>query len=448
MIDAPSYIHESLAGLSVPIDSLNLDAANVRTHDDRNLDAIARSLDRWGQRQPIVVQREGMIVRAGNGRILAAKRLGWDQIAALIVDENSVEATAYAIADNRTGELAGWDDEGLVAMLQSMPDDLPDIGFSDRDLEQLIADLTPAVEIKEDEAPEPPADPVTRPGDLWTLGRHRVLCGDSTSGADVRRLMPDGAPSLLFTSPPYLDQREYSGNDLSLETLLGFMDAAHDAGTRWACVNLGIARKDGLWITYWDDYIARAKSLGWGIVSWNVWDRSKAHSVGQQTAAFGIEHEWVFVFGEEAPRLVPTIENKCAGGRQGQTIRNSAGQIERHKDRPPIRERRQMGTVARIDPVSDNFRHPAQYPVALPGEYLKAFDLDAYDPFLGSGTTLIAAEQLGRTCYGMEISPAYCDVIVRRWEALTGSRAARVDSEGNEAGPMPEPQEAAVAAGV
>lgn len=137
------YIAEPLRGLAVPIDGLNLDPANVRTHGEKNIQAIAASLARWGQRSPIVVQKQGMVVRAGNGRVVAARSLGWKHIAALIVDESSVEATAFAIADNRTAELAEWDNEGLAALLQSMDsDDRMDAGFDDSDLDVLIAELT------------------------------------------------------------------------------------------------------------------------------------------------------------------------------------------------------------------------------------------------------------------------------------------------------------------
>lgn len=137
-------IHEQLAALVRPIGDANIDPANVRTHSERNIDAIARSLARWGQRQPIIVQREGMVVRAGNGRILAARSLGWEEMAMLVVDEDSVEAAAFAIADNRTSELAEWDDEALVAVLESLPDDITvDVGFDDAEIAAIIEELTP-----------------------------------------------------------------------------------------------------------------------------------------------------------------------------------------------------------------------------------------------------------------------------------------------------------------
>jgi DNA modification methylase len=425
MTDAPSYIHESLAGLSVPIDSLNLDAANVRTHDDRNLDAIARSLDRWGQRQPIVVQREGMIVRAGNGRLLAAKRLGWTHMAALVVDEDSVEATAYAIADNRTGELAGWDEEGLVAMLQSIPDDLPDIGFTDGDLEQLIADLTPAVEIEEDEAPEPPADPVTRPGDLWTLGRHRVLCDDSlqlTGG--VYAVMDGHRADAVVTDPPYAIYGSSTGvsSDIADDKMvIPFFQSLASV-----CVGNVKMHAHVYWCCDFRSWPAVARGgsgSGLSLLNMIVWDK-KSPGMGSN---YMNQHELVAFFAANPKR---------------KTMASSSRSSQRRVAKP---------NIIRCPRVpSSNRSHNAAKPVSLCAELIRNSTDEGelvLDPFLGSGTTLIAAEQLGRTCYGMEISPAYCDVIVRRWEALTGSRAARVDSEGNEAGPMPEPQEAAVAAG-
>jgi ParB-like chromosome segregation protein Spo0J len=144
------YIAEPLRGLALPISSINQDAANARKHDARNIDAIASSLKRWGQRLPIVVQREGMIVRAGNGRVDAARSLGWSHLAAVVVDEDSVEATAYAIADNRTAELAEWDNETLRSLLDSLDSDLRGvIAFSDSEIETLIPELLQSTPVSE-----------------------------------------------------------------------------------------------------------------------------------------------------------------------------------------------------------------------------------------------------------------------------------------------------------
>ena len=192
------YIAESLRPLAIEISKLIPDQANARKHNEKNMDAIVASLSRFGQRSPIVVQRQGMIVRAGNGRLEAAKRLSWSHIAAVIVDESSVDATAFAIADNRTAELAEWDDSVLAGLLDSLdPEDLKVTGFSEKDLELILNDQMP--EPVQDEVPEPPAEPITKPGDLWLLGNHRLLCGDSTKAEDVARLMDGAAWRLCVT---------------------------------------------------------------------------------------------------------------------------------------------------------------------------------------------------------------------------------------------------------
>lgn len=196
------HIALPLRALAVPIDSLNLDPANARLHDEKNLAAITGSLARFGQRLPIVVQEQGRIVRAGNGRVMAAKALGWSHIAAVVVDESEVEATAFAIADNRSSELAQWDDEALAKLLQSLPGDaLAATGFSDDELAELLDSLSPET-VEEDDTPAVQTEAVSRVGDLWLLGGHRLLCGDSTRAADVLRVMEGRKAALCQTDPP------------------------------------------------------------------------------------------------------------------------------------------------------------------------------------------------------------------------------------------------------
>lgn len=194
------YIHESLRSLAVPIESLRPDPKNARKHGEKNLAAIEASLRRFGQRQALVVQREGMIIRAGNGRIEVAKRLGWTHVAAVIVDEADVEATAFALADNRTAELASWDNGVLGSLLASLPDDAAlATGFD----ENALAKLAGWNAVSEDDAPEPLPDPVSRSGDVWMLGRHRLLCGDCTDPDGVALLLCGEKPFLCVTDPPY-----------------------------------------------------------------------------------------------------------------------------------------------------------------------------------------------------------------------------------------------------
>jgi len=212
----PSVVPQS-AGLvvrRVALDSLHPDPANARLHDDRNLEAIRGSLARFGQQKPIVVDSNG-VIRAGNGTYLAAKALGWETIDVVRTDLAGLEAAAFAIADNRTSDLSAFDDAALATLLKSLQleDALDGVGFSQEEIDDLLAaveadNATPG----EDPGPEPPsAVAVARRGELWNLGPHRILCGDSTSAEDMQRLVAGEKFSLLASDPPYCVN--YTGND-------------------------------------------------------------------------------------------------------------------------------------------------------------------------------------------------------------------------------------------
>jgi DNA modification methylase len=332
---------------------------------------------------------------------------------------------------DRTSEMATVDPvalDVLVRDVQTAEQDLADL-ITEMSQEAGLLDGPGAGEVTEDEVPEPPVDPITKPGDLWILGEHRLLCGDSTKPEDVERLMAGSNIDILFTSPPYSDQRSYDGNsDLSPEKLSAFITQSQPYADL-VCVNLGMKRDRGVVVRYWDHYISAAESCGLGLLSWNVWDRSGfGYTIGQATAMFTIDHEFVFVFGRESRTLNKTVPNKTAGRKTEGTRRQADGSTTPAES--TTSKLRQLGTVFRCDVVKSRDKeldkHPAMFPVAFPAAYIAACCSDGgsvYEPFCGSGTTLIAAEQLGRKCYGMEISPQYCDVIVKRWETLTGKKA-------------------------
>ena len=190
----------------VSIASLHQDPANARAHGPRNISAIKASLARWGQQKPIVIGA-GDVVVAGNGTLAAAIELGWDEIDVVRTDLEGAERIAYAIADNRTAELASWEDDILAATLQALAEDptfdLDVTGFDEGEVDAILRDAAGASEVEDGETPEAPKDPVTRPGDLWLLGPHRVLCGDSTERSEFSRLLAGSKPSLLVTDPPY-----------------------------------------------------------------------------------------------------------------------------------------------------------------------------------------------------------------------------------------------------
>ena len=383
----------------VPIDSLTFDPSNVRKHGEQNLATIKASLNRFGQQKPIVVDANG-VVRAGNGTLMAAKALGWKEIAVVRSTLAGSEATAYAIADNRTAELAEWDDGALkqtLAALQIEDEDLAiATGFDAKEIDALLA----PDEVTEDEVPDPPADPITKTGDLWLLGDHRLFCGDSTKAEDVERLMDGKLADLMLTDPPY--NVDYTGK--TKDALKVANDSMADGDFRKfliACFGAAFdALKPGA-----SFYVFHADSEGYNF-------RGAIHDCQQKVRQCLVWVKDTLVMGRQDYQWQhePCLYGWKDGASHGW-----------YSDR-------KQTTLLRFDRPTRSEDHPTMKPVSmfayLLGNSTAPHGL-AYDPFLGSGTTLIAAEQLGRKCYGMEISPAYCDVVVRRWETLTGRKAIR-----------------------
>ncbi len=408
---------------TIDITDISQDPANVRKHSRRNLDAIKASLRAFGQQKPIVIDSRNIIL-AGNGTYEAAKELGWPEIQIVRTTLAGSSAVAYAIADNRTAELAEWDDTALAEQLRALQSEEFDIeaaGFTGEEIDGLIEKLSNDLlgsepkEIIEDEAPEPPADPITKPGDLWILGEHRLLCGDSTKAEDVERLMAGAKASLCFTSPPYNSKDGGYKTDYSGKTKKFYNHQCDD-------------RTEDEWVEFCNNVLSLISfhlESEYSPVIWNVmytahcrsgygrtmfagthdlsvketicWDKG----AGFPTASRGIlSRNWELVF-------VLSKGNKYTTTQGENEPRWAKWDIPRPKQRE---------------------EHKATFPVNLAARAMCDFGTkgdSVYDPFLGSGTTLIAAEQLGRKCYGMEISTQYCDVIVKRWETLTGKVATR-----------------------
>jgi DNA modification methylase len=255
------------------------------------------------------------------------------------------------------------------------------------------------------------------------------MCDDSTSIDDVDKLMNGQKAQFCFTSPPYADQREYNGGkELSTEHLATFIRTASGFCNFFA-VNLGISRKDGEINQYWDDYIIEAKNCGLKLLSWNIWNREgMGGSIGNMTAMFPIEHEWIFVFGNDVKDINRTRDNKHAGESGKSTIRQKDGETTPNKW--AINKKGKIGTVFTCDFARGKKEHPAMFPVEFPIGYIESCTNSndvVYEPFGGAGSTMIAAEKLGRKSYVMELDPKYCDVIVKRWEDFTGKKAELVE---------------------
>jgi DNA modification methylase len=351
----------------------------------------------------------------GNMRLKAANELNMKELPVMMADDWTEEQRREFIIKDKVGfgewnyeELANdWDAQQLADWGLDIP------GF---EVERLEA------EEDEFDVPEGGIETDIVLGDLFEIGQHRLLCGDSTDSDAVARLMDGKKAELLFTSPPYSDMREYNGEkDLSVSNLVEFITSFYEY-CEYQVINLGIQRKENDIIQYWDDYIIKAKDNGYKFLSWNVWKKSSV-SVGQQSAFIPIYHEWIFVFGKKFKDINRTWEreseitnNKNRKVRQadGKMKESSIGLQQKNKEMESVfYSNVELGKIRSL--------HPATFPIELPSEYIKAItnvgDLIA-EAFTGSGTTMVAAQQLNRKCYGMELDPKYCQVIIDRMRKL------------------------------
>ena len=421
------------------IDELKPYENNSRTHSKTQIDKIAKSLKECGWMSPVVVDENYTII-AGHGRVLGAKKAGITEIPCFVVDDlTEDQKRAYVIADNKLSDESGWDYDKLIAELKSLSGSY-DTSFTGFNLDSLKSSFT--MKTKEDltEEPDESGIPISR-GDIWELGKHRLMCGSSTDSDDVAKLL-DGEPcDLLFTSPPYLDLREYEGGkDLGLNEITKFIPVYKEY-VPYQCVNLGIVRRDSEVIPYWDVYIDEAKKAGYKLLSWNVWDKMAASSIGQQQAMFPIRHEWIFVFGENPKELNLTESKKTASiaAIRPKKVRKADGKVRIAGSTANFAfQKKKMETVQEVSSVvkvtperrSRDWGHPAMFPVELPAKYIAALTKEnetVVEPFGGAGSTLIACEELGRRCRIMELDEKYCGIIIKRWEDYTGEKARKIN---------------------
>ena len=409
---------------------------NWRTHPQAQQDALKGILAEIGYADALLAREldDGSLMLVDGH--LRAETTPEQEVPVLVLDISEAEADKLLLSLDPLAALAETNAVALDALLR-------EVDTGSEGLQQMYADLADAAdlyqdnekEVVEDEVPEPPADPITKPGDLWLLGEHRLLCGDSTKAEDVERLMAEAKADLCFTSPPYGQQRDYTEEgkakvadwDGLMRGVFGNLPMADDGQV---LVNLGLIHRDGEWIPYWDGWIAWMREQGWRRFGWYVWDQGSGLP-GDWSGRLAPSHEFIWHFNKEAvkpqhcvPKQADSIRDRTgdAAMRMGadKTQRATSGKASLNTHKIPdsvLRVQRQCGRIETGD------YHPAVFPVAFPRTVMNAWPGVAYEPFCGSGTTLIAAEQLGRKCYGMEISSAYCDVIVKRWETLTGKKA-------------------------
>jgi len=443
-------IIESLRNLAVPIDSLQGLPGNPRVGD---VDAVAASLDRFGQRKPIVVRKDDGTIIAGNHTWQAAKQLGWSEIAVAYVGDDDVTAQAYALADNRTAELGSYDEQSLKDLIDKVAAVDPELvtisGWSKDAVQELLDKIQAAQpeDLKEDVIPEIPQNPVTKSGDVWQLGDHRVMCGDSRELQDVKKLLDGAKLNIAFTSPPYAQQRKYDEKS-------GFRPIHPDKYVEWFAPVVAHIKEhltnDGSWFlnikpasngldteTYVLELVlAHCRIWGWHFATEYQWDRV---GIPQQASKrFKNQFEPIYQFALNEWKFRPDEVKIPSTSSFEYLIGDQRNASNQGKDLHFKNRAKTEGFAFpgnRLPTFSGSHEalgHAAAFPVGLPEWFIKAYtDLgdSVYDPFLGSGSTLIAAENQKRRAFGMEISPAYCDVIVTRWENFTGKKAVLLNGQ-------------------
>jgi DNA modification methylase len=404
---------ESLAVEWVAIDRVFLSPSNPR-RNDQAVEPVAASLRRFGWQQPVVAKPSGEVI-AGNTRLKAAKHLGMSAVPVVWFEGSDLDATAYQIADNRTHTFAEWDELALATLLEQLrvEDSLEGVGYSSQDIDDLLAELGRSAvspNAVDDPGPgEPPASPTSRAGEVWLLGNHRLMCGDSTKAEDVARLLAGDKAALFSTDPPYCVN--YTGNDRPI----------HDgkpSGKDWTHVYREVDIKD---LGEFLDNVFKAclphLAPSTPLYVWH------AH-VQQPTIAAVFERHglllhqvivWVkpcAVFGHSYYRW---RHEPCAfGWKKGDKPKHGIGQLD------TVWECDWEGK-ARITTFHPTSKPPRLFEIPIE-QHTRVGDI-VLEPFCGSGSQIIAAEKLGRRCRAMEITPAFVDGTILRWQTATGQVA-------------------------
>lgn len=410
-------------------------ARNSRTHSPQQVDQIAASIKEWGWTVPVLIDGDGGLI-AGHGRILAAQKLGLADVPCMVAEGwSDAQKRAYIIADNKLALNAGWDDEMLkieLGELQDIDFDLSLTGFDDLELSNMLAEENAGL-TDEDAVPDAPAVPVTGEGDVWLLGRHRLMCGDSTSIDAVERLMAGQKADLCFTSPPYAQQRDYKKEISDWDGLMnGVFAACPVKDGAQILVNLGLVHEKGRVNSYWDSWLEFMDANGWPLFGWYVWDKGFGLP-GNWNGRLAPAHEFIFHFSKGGNKPAHKWVDK-----KPEYIKEGKGKAFRQKDgstkaaaspKASMQPTKIADSVIRVTPhMARNMdtSHPAMFPVALCeniyNSYSKAGDW-VFEPFNGSGTSIIACEKMGLHCAAMELAPEYADIAVQRWQDFTGQQA-------------------------
>lgn len=384
-----------------------------------NVEVIKESLSKTGQYRSIIIQDSTRRIIAGNHTWLSARELGWDRISAQFVECDDAEARRIVLIDNKSNDGAGYDNAALATLLSDMEGELDGTGFVQSDLDKLLDSMRPKGIGDVDAAPVAPENPQTKPGDVWVLGAHRVVCGSALELGDLGILLTTDKARLVVTSPPYnqnLDSFKPSGMQKENPAWVERMASSYEDS---------LPESD-----YQEQQVALLNNISHVVTD----DASffYNHKIRYRDKQILPPTDWLMRYGEHKWR----IRQEIIWDRQGSITLNARmfmpcderiywmtiGSEFLFNDTSAIKS---YSTVWDIAPRVD-VQVSAPYPVELPSRCIEACSSRGdivLDPYMGSGTTLIACEQLGRAARGVEINPSYCDVIVKRWQDLTGNQA-------------------------
>jgi len=386
-------------------------ARNARTHSDAQVSQIAASIKEWGWTTPVLVDEDSGII-AGHGRVMAAQKLGLAEVPVMVATGwSEAQKRAYVLADNQLALNAGWDTDLLKVELQEISGldfDMGLMGFSDDFLQSVLVEPTEGL-TDEDAVPDAPEDPVTVEGDVWLLGRHRLMCGDSTSIDAVGRLMDGRKANICFTSPPYnAGSMNIKGNKTTSKKYNSFDDNQTSEeffdflSANMACMlavsdevfyNIGLVQDNKRTIFKMIDAFGDAFK---DVIYW----KKKTAAPHIQKGVINNLVEFILCFGDGKRKF---INPQFSQGTYWNVIEGAGASGNEYSD-----------------------IHKATFPVYLPENIVTNFtgmNAIVVDCFGGTGTTLIACEKTARDCRMMELDPKYCDVIIKRWQDFTGQQA-------------------------
>lgn len=476
---------------SIKIDDLTPYAKNARRHEPLDIDAIAKSIEAFGFRDPVGVWGPNNIIVEGHGRVMAAKQLGMTEVPCIRLDDLTDEQRrAYGLAHNKTAELSTWDAELLPLEIEELPTyDMTAFGF-----DAPAGDKEPEHEIEEDDFDEDTdeVEAQTKPGDLWQLGVHRLLCGDSTDPEAIDKLLDGAFARMAITSPPYGVGKDYEEKGIEpwRKTIGGVINAIKGKALI-ICWNIGDLFSTGSQFTEpTGAYSVQMMSdAGYGMLYNRIWKKPGANFAGNNpyytvTTKPAQDYEYLFAFAEnDADKHLKPLKKYLFGEAKKAAVTNDLiktiggpsfmcghwftdhqwtliddknyARLQKYcadngirafmRDYASIKDEYLRNTIFshrlsdkefsewglygvwEFNTVTERLGgHAAAFPIELPTRYIKMHSYEddlVLDPFGGTGTTLIACEQLGRKCCMMELDPHYCDVIIARWEKLTGKKA-------------------------